>query len=217
MVRAHEADPANADLFHRVLMGEQQGFLTEIAVAAQEFGTTALPVREAIAPVARTNRCFIDEGLTANPPNARVFLDPLVAGHSLVHCDGATYGVQHQQIQEWFASRNLEAALRAEEGNLALGHPLVTSRLNDRGWGETVLFTCERMSRSDDEGAGIVADLIRLLLRMDPVFAAQVVRRSASSVWTLVGDEVLGFANAWHRPGHPDLAVGLDRKSTRLN
>src|SRR3546814_2428716 len=65
------------------------------------------------------------------------------------------------------------------------------------------------MSRSDDEGAGIVADLIRLLLRMDPVFAAQVVRRSASSVWTLVGDEVLGFANAWHRPGHPDLAVGF--------
>src|SRR3546814_17644214 len=38
MVRAHEADPANADLFHRVLMGEQQGFLTEIALVAKEFG-----------------------------------------------------------------------------------------------------------------------------------------------------------------------------------
>src|SRR3546814_8582973 len=100
MVRAHEADPANADLFHRVLMGEQQGFLTEIAVAAQEFGTTALPVREAIAAVARTNRGFIEEGLTANPPNARVVLDTLVAGHSLVHGDGATYGRSEENTSD---------------------------------------------------------------------------------------------------------------------
>ncbi len=106
-----------------------------------------------------------------------------MASHLLVRQDSQLYAFQHQQLQEWFASFDVEAGLVVAGDNLSFEHPLTIDVLNDRSWTEVVLFACERMSRKDEAGAKIVAKVVDLLLGIDPIFAAQVVARAGSIVW----------------------------------
>jgi len=209
MVEAHEADSANADLMHRDLMGEQRRYLKEIADVAQQEGTTSLPEGEARAAIGRVNVALAAQGLVSAPPNAQAVLDLLVSGHALTRDPGGTYSFQHQQIQEWFSSYRLQAQIEASGPELTLADPLTIGPLNDPSWGEAVLFACERLSRSGDEGAAAIAAIVRVLLKMDPAFAALVIKRSAAQVWDAVADDVQQFAQAWHTPNQPDLAAAF--------
>lgn len=207
MVEAHERHPENAELFHRELLGFHHRYLTALAAEAQETGRAALPQIEACAVLGRVNKAIVDEGQTATPPSAPAILNTLVAGHSLIRT-GETYEYQHQQILEWFASKDLEVALRSA-GKLTMDHPVVTGRLNEASWGEAVLFACERMSRIDAEGSRVVAEVVELLLKIDPQFAAMVIKRSAPSVWEAAKQTAVDFAHAWHSPGQLDRAASF--------
>lgn len=209
MVATHEADPTRAELFHRELADHQQGYLRALASAAQQAETTSLKEDAALKVVGAVNVQLRDAGLVVTPPNAAAVLDTLVAAHVLVREGGPVYAFQHQQIQEWFASLDLEDELRAAAGTLNLQHPLVSGKLDDYFWGEAFLFACERMSRANDSGAQAVAELIDLLLKIDPLFAATLINRSAPAVWDRVSAAVSAFARAWHKPGVPDRAVGF--------
>jgi hypothetical protein len=209
MVSVHEAEPTRAELFHRVLADHHQGYLRALASAAQVADTTSLPQVVAINVVGAMNVRLRDAGLVAAPPNATEVLDTLVASHVLVRDGGPVYAFQHQQIQEWFASLDLEDELRAAAGTLTLEHPLVSSKLDDYFWGEAFLFACERMSRADEDGAQTAADLIELLLKIDPLFAATLINRSAPAVWNRVSASVSAFVRAWHQPSVPDRAVAF--------
>ncbi|WP_312367016.1 hypothetical protein [Ensifer sp.] len=205
MVDEHESDPANAEIFHRDLQGFHHAYLAALATRAQETGRTALPLVESRAALGRVNKAIVEEGLSATPPNATAILDSLVAGHSLILA-GETYGYQHQQFLEWFASKEVEDALRSA-GQLAMDHPFVTSRLNETGWGEAVLFAFERMSRADTQGCSRIAEVVELLLGIDPQFAAMVIKRSGAVVWEAAKQTVITFARSWHSPGQPDRAA----------
>ncbi|MES0110028.1 hypothetical protein [Mesorhizobium sp. M0013] len=215
MVEAHEAEPANAERFHRELHDAQQWYLTAIAVAAQVAGSPAIPEGDARSAVATVSQRLLSDGWFTSAPNPSQVLDILVASHLLTRENGKLYAFQHQQLQEWFASFDLEAGFMAVADDLGIDHPIVTGLLNDRGWGEVVLFACERMSRKNIASANVAAKVVELLLGIDPLFAAHLISRSGSMVWEIVGDRVIEFARAWHRPPRPDRAVGFMIESRR--
>lgn len=209
MVAAHEVDAAQAELFHREFADRQQDYLRALASAAQHAETTSLKEDAAQRVVGAINVRLRDAGLVATPHNAAAVLDILVAAHVLVRDGGPVYAFQHQQIQEWYASLDLEDEIRAAAGTLSLQHPLVSGKLDHYFWGEAFLFACQRMSRGDDRGVQAVAELIELSLKIDPLFAATLVNRSGQAVWNRVSDAIILFARAWHQPGAPDRAAGF--------
>ncbi|TLX08598.1 hypothetical protein [Rhizobium sp. MHM7A] len=208
MVDAHEAEPANADLFSRELFGFQRRYLSALATLAQRAERATLPAKEARAAVAAVNRIIIEDGETSASPNAQDVLSKLVDAHSLVQNE-ELFGFQHQQILEWFASLDLEVALRASKTDLSLNHPIVIEILNEAAWAETVLFASERMSRSDATGVRAIAAVVEILLKIDPSFAAAIIRRSGPALWELVSRPVSSFARAWHAYGQVDRAIAF--------
>lgn len=209
MVEAHEAIAANKELFHRELHDAQHTYLTAIAAAAQLSGTPTIADQDARSAVSDAGDKLVSEGQITTAPNPPHVLDILVECHLLVRQDSQFYAFQHQQLQEWFASFDLEAGLVVAGDELNLEHPLTVVCLNDRSWAEVVLFACERMSRKDETSAKAVARVVDLLLGIDPMFAAQVVARSGSLVWKLIGDRALAFGLAWHAHDRLDRAVAF--------
>ncbi len=142
LVRTHESEPTNQEIFHQRLLDEQQRYLTALAVAAQKLGSPTLPEAEAKRVIGSVNRTIIEEGLTASPLGAPQVLDVLVASHSLVRDAGGTFSFQHQQIQEWYASLEFDVVLHGVVDQLSMTFAM--ERLNDPNWGEVVMFACER-------------------------------------------------------------------------
>ncbi|MBT1157117.1 hypothetical protein J1C56_16090 [Aminobacter anthyllidis] len=215
MVEAHEAIPANKELFHRELHDAQHTYLTAVAAAAQMSGTPTIPDRDARSAVSSAGEKLVSEGQISTAPNPPHVLDILVASHLLVRQDSQLYVFQHQQLQEWCASFDFEARLVVAGDNLSFEHPLAIVALNDRSWSEVVLFACERMSRKDQASAKVVAKVVDLLLGIDPIFAAQIIARSGLIVWEIIGNRVERFARAWHAQGRLDRAVGFMIQSKR--
>ncbi|MER8412905.1 hypothetical protein [Mesorhizobium sp. M1342] len=209
MVEAHEAIPANKELFHRELHDAQHTYLTTIAATAQLSGTPTIHDRDARSAVSSASENLLSDGQISTAPNPPHVLDVLVGSHLLIRHDSQLYSLQHHALQEWFASLDLEAGLVMAGDDLSLEHPLTTVALNDRSWTEVVLFACERMSRKDEAGAKVVAKVVDLLLGIDPIFAAHVVARSGPTVWQIIGDRVVRFGRAWHTQGRLDRAVGF--------
>ena len=55
---------------------------------------------------------------------------------------------QHQQFEEWYASFEVEQAMRASAaGEDEARRHLRVDILNQPAWEESILFTCERVSR----------------------------------------------------------------------
>lgn len=51
------------------------------------------------------------------------------------------------------------------------------------------------ISRTNDLGAAAVATAITSTLAIDPMLAAEMIRRSASAVWDLIKDDILAFVD----------------------
>jgi hypothetical protein len=137
-------------------------------------------------------------------------IDVLVSGHLLVRSssdDGSLF-FQHQQFQEWYASRRVgELMAAAACGNDDCREKLRADIWNLFSWEESILFACERLSREGEAGAQAVAAAIRDALVIDPMLAAEMAYRSGADTWSLVKDEVVAFGIRWHKPGQVDRAV----------
>ena len=59
--------------------------------------------------------------------------------------------------------------------------------LNEHTWEESILFACERMSRSDPIGIDAVARAIYEALTIDPVLAAEMIYRSSDHSGSVLG------------------------------
>ncbi|MBY5369565.1 hypothetical protein HFO91_21660 [Rhizobium leguminosarum] len=214
MVDAHEAEPANADLFQRELLGFQRRYLSSLATKAQREQRATLNTDDARSAVAAVNRALLAEGETSAPPNAQDVLSRLIDAHSLVQND-ELLGFQHQQILEWFASIDLEIVLRNSDGALTLDHTIVTECLNEAAWTETILFASERMSRSNIDGATAIAGVVEILLQIDPLFAAAVIKRSGPALWDVAGETIMTFARTWHASGEIDRSLAFMMQTGR--
>ena len=151
-------------------------------------------------------RLVTDKQISAAPQPTTV-LDLLVSHHMLVRIgDGISF--QHQQFQEWYASFAVDELMRKSAGHDdASRQRLRTEMLNEYAWEESVLFACERASRSDQDGVQAVADAILEALGIDPMLAAEMIYRSDTRVWSVIKEKIVDFATRWHSGGTVDRAV----------
>ena len=82
-------------------------------------------------------------------------LDVLVNTHMIVRSgtEAGSVSFQHQQFQEWFASfRVQQLMLTAASGDDDVNKMLRESILDVPVWEEAILFTCDRLSRAEQDG-----------------------------------------------------------------
>ena len=198
-------------ILDQVLQGQHQSFLITLASEANQLANTAIPDEVARRAVAARERELVEAGQFAQGPEPKFVLETLVNSHALVRPPegaGSSVAFQHQQIQEWYASFEVDRLMRrSADGDAAARAQLKCGALDRLSWAESVLFACERVSRASQRGAEVVAHTIRLTLSIDPMFAAEMIRRSAEGVWSQIAAEVLAFVDRWHRPGTPDRAT----------
>ncbi len=212
-VEKHEADPVKAEILRRELLGFQRGFLQALAVESTAAATTVIPAAKANAVITDIQKQWVKEGQIATALQPPSVLDVLVNNASLIRGAEDNFSFQHPQFQEWHASFEVERLVDTLPKNPSVAKRLTHDILNQPAWEESVFFACERLSESGRaEG---VAQLIRLTLAIDPLFAAEMIYRSTGEVWELVKDEVLLFVERWHRPGLLDRAVRFMTASGR--
>lgn len=217
LVSQHEADAANAAVFRSKLGNEQGELLAGIALQATTKQTTDLSEREAIEAVAAARGVVLARTPGTSLPEPLEIVDILVDRHCLVREDTrpATIAFQHQQIQEWYASRGVaHFMLEAVHDPSAMGR-LKRDFLNVNWWEESVLFACEQLSPAGNDGQVAVAAAVINALEIDPLLAARMIHRSNDAVWELVQGRVMHFAEQWHSPGVIDRALRFMMTSGR--
>lgn len=198
MVEANER--AAAAELRTELDDRHRALLVDLAVALTRSGLTVMGDDQA-RPVFLAEAARAGGALPLTPTAA---LDLLIARHALVRGGSRTFGFQHHQFQEWFASFEVERLLTDASADAREGLRLI---LDDRHWEESVLFACERLSRMGEAGARAVAATVEDALGIDPMLAGAMIQRSAEAVWTQVGGETEAFARAWHASHRSDRAL----------
>lgn len=209
-VTEHERDGDNAEVLRREMLGFHSELLRALAIEAIRLGTTTLSDSQARAAIKREEGRLISEAQINGLPQPTVLLDLLVSHHLLIRSGGNTGGLsfQHQQFQEWYGSFDVEDLMRkAAAGDIDSKLNLRLGPLNIRAWEESVLFACERTSRADESGSRAVAAAILETIGIDPILAAEMIYRSAASVWEAVRGQVVEFVERWHKSETVDRAV----------
>ena len=206
-VEEHERPAEKAAALRDSLYGFHVEMLRAIAFEATRRETTVLSDSVARAVITSVEDQLVRDKQISHAPQPTAVLDVLVSHHMLVRIgDGTSF--QHQQFQEWYASFVVEELMRKSAGNNdASRQKLRTELLNEYLWEESILFACERASRSDQDGVQAVAGAILEAIGIDPMLAAEMIYRSDARVWDLVKDKVVDFATRWHTGGAVDRAV----------
>ena len=219
-VRELESAPEPAEELRSVLSARHGDLLTALAVEATSHANTSITDARARAVVTEAETVLIDAGQFTIRVEPIVVLDTLVAHHTLVRGAGPAGNVafQHQQIQEWYASNEVETLMRqAANGQKDADESLRQRVLDDREWEEPIFFAVERLSRTGADGAAAVASAIIATLAIDPILAAEMVFRSSDQAWGLVRSTVIEFAGRWHTPGAVDRAFGFMLRTGKPN
>lgn len=210
-VAEYERAQERALILRQKLFGCHQEILTGLASKAISASNTVIRENLARAVISRIENDLFTEGQITGRPEPQDVLDTLVNQHLLVRSGGnARISFQHQQIQEWYASFDVEKLmLAAEAGDMEAVKQLSFNILNLRLWEEPILFACERLSNRDQSGVKAVSAAILQSISIDPMLAAEMIYRSSTAVWDIVQDEIRAFALRWHKPGKVDRAIGF--------
>jgi hypothetical protein len=208
-VAKHEAVPEKAGVLRRDVMGFHADILRGMSVEANRIGNPTLSDEHARRTISMVVKRLIAEGQLGAPLQPGTVLDALVDAHILVRPPGSgVVSFQHQQFQEWYGSFEVERLMvLASQSDAAARDRLRTEILDWPSWEESILFACDRLSRADAAGARAVALAIEETLGIDPMLAANMIFRSAPTVWSHIADRMVRFARRWHVPGTVDRAV----------
>ena len=198
-VAAHEGEARRIEALRTVAKGFQQNYLGGLAAFAQQTGNTAITDSSARRVISEIADQLIRHGQLAAKPEPSGILDLLVNNHLLTRT-GDTPGVsfQHQQFQEWFASRAVEERIIEGIDDPALRDALKAEIFNLPAWEESILFAVERMARGDDHQKAACGKAILAAFEVDPMLAAEMIFRATDDVWRHVSKTILDLADRWH-------------------
>lgn len=201
-VREHERSLANLTALRQQLSGRQDDYLSGLAIEATAKSNTTLTEERARSLVTEVTAWLRAAGQIQSAPEPMVVIDGLVAYHSLIRVAGEPPGLtfQHQQIQEWYVSFEVERVMResTESGHAATDR-LRREMLDDPEWEEPVLFAVERASRDGEAGAAAVAAAIAVTMEIDPMLAGEMIYRSDPVVWNRIAVGVLEYCRRWRQ------------------
>jgi hypothetical protein len=205
-VDAHDLDHAQAEALAEIPAGHAR-YLEGLADKATRTARSSLADAEARATVAATSAQLLEEGQIGQVPLPDKVLATLVDRHVLMRASGKpSYSFQHQQFQEWYASQSAERLILDAGSDPGARERLRTDILDRPAWTEAVLFACERLSRAE-AGRGACVEAILAALSVDPMLAADMVRRSAEPVWEGVAGPFQTRLRNWHTEGLVDRAL----------
>ena len=201
LVAAHEEDHQKAEALLRASEGLHERYLADLAAAATHSAVTTVPEAFARRSVFRTGKTLVQEEQIAAVREPRTILERLVDYHLLVHAgEPPTFSFQHQQIQEWYASRYVEQLMRSSVDDCRAYEELKHEVLDRRPWEEPILFACERLARGSKAEQEACAAAILTAFDVDPILAAEMIHRSTDEVWKRVGRTILDLARLRLRP-----------------
>lgn len=209
-VQQHVSLPERAEVLEQELHGFHENFLGQLGVQANRIASTLIPVADARRAFVDAGRRLVSQGQLVSAIEPSRVLKVLVGVHLLVQSADAGDNVQfqHHQFQEWYAAQFVERLMMESVAGDAAAMASLRKEVLDRpAWEESILFACERTSRSGPVGAGAVARAVLLALNIDPMLAAQMIYRSSMAAWQLMRDQVQEFATKWHSPGEVDRAI----------
>ena len=205
-----ERDADKAATLREALQGFHRDYLEAIAVETTRQDSVVLSEEQIRAVINTVKERLLDGGQIAQLLQPMKVVDLLVDAHMLVRFGAESGGVsfQHQQFQEWFASFWVQQLmLSAASGDEGAEKKLLEDVLNIPVWEEAILFTCDRLSRTDQSGTQAVAHAILETLGIDPLLSAEMIWRSSSEVWEQARESVMSFVAEWHTEGRIDRAV----------
>jgi hypothetical protein len=184
---------------------------TDLAVEMTRTGVTVLPIERTLATIGACSTSLIAVGRIGQAGAASAIAESLAQHHALLYLPdvGPGYGFIHQQFQEWFASRWLlvEVKRLAARPDIREIFPLQRDYLNQPAWQESIAFVMESLI-SEHLTATAVA-LVRWMMPVDLIRAAELVNLSGAEVWAVVRDELGRALRAWHglAGSHRDCAL----------
>ena len=208
-VEQHERASDHAEALQATLFGRHAEILTALASDLNATGSTTMTEADARRIVTTAVGELRQQGQMTGQPEPLTVLEVLTSHHTLMLSGTGSGAIafQHQQFQEWYASREVAGLMRANaNGDPSARVRLRASVLDQPAWEESIFFAVERMSR-EDGGAAVVAQAVRQAVPIDPMLAAEMIYRASSAVWEIVKAETIAFVDRWHRPGTFDRAV----------
>jgi hypothetical protein len=206
-VERHERAADHAEALQAVIGGRHRDVLVALAARMTASDVTTLGDVEARALVSGTITGLRQRGQLIAPPEPLAVLDVLIGHHALLRADNGAISFQHQQFQEWYASHDVYALMRANaSGDAEAPQRLQIDIFDQPAWEEAVLFAVDRLSLEDD-GPTILAKVIMDALTVDPMLAAEMIYRSPAPLWDLIKADIQGFVERWHKPGQADRAM----------
>ena len=208
LVAAHEEDNQKAEALLEVTDGLHEQYLADLAATATGSAVTTVPETLARRCVLRTGKVLVQEEQIAAAHEPRTILEGLVDYHLLVRTgEPPSFSFQHQQIQEWYASRYVELLMRKSVDDCRAFEELKHEVLDQRPWEEAILFACERLARGREPEQEACAAAILAAFDVDPMLAAEMIDRATDEVWKRVSRTILNLVERWHVPGKVDRAV----------
>ena len=207
-VQANELRADHADPLQETVKGLQTEFLIGLAVTATQAGKPSIPEADARRSVAQTDDWLVKDGQLAIELQTTDVLDALVSHHLLVRTgEPAGYSFQHEQFQEWYASKDVERVMLESADDTNTLQRLKAEILNATPWEEPIVFAVERMARGDERQQKACGVAIRAAFDVDPILAADMIFRSTDAVWAQIAEDVQKLVRRWHTPGTTDRAV----------
>ena len=206
-VEQHERATDHVQALHAMVAGRHTEVLTALAVQMTAAAATTLSDAEARSVVSAVVTELRQRGQFTLSPEPAAVLDVLTSHHTLLRAGNGAISFQHQQFQEWYASNDVHALMRASaNGDQGARQRLRIDIFDQPAWEESILFTVERLSRESD-GQSILAKVIIDVLPIDPMLAAEMIYRSPPPVWDMIKPDIQAFVQRWHRPGEADRAA----------
>ena len=207
-VALHEDDFRRREALANVTDGMHARYLQALAETATRTANTTIGDTTARRAVSNAAAALEDEGQIVDKPTPSAVLEALVNHHVLIHeKEPEGYAFQHQQFQEWHASRFVEDLMEKSVTDDDARERLKAEVLDLRGWEEPILFACERLARGDEGEQETCARAILAALEVDPMLAAEMIWRSSEGVWKHVARCVEDFVRRWHTRETVDRAV----------
>ena len=209
------------DRLRTALDGNHRAFLEAIAWALMQAGTTTLNEKAAKLTIAKLSQTLKAEGLLTKAVSPQDVLDLLIAHHFLVSQgspDDLLIAFQHQLIQEWFASLQLEHMILTQRRGRIDSTLLVL--LNAPFWSVAILLAIDRLQRQNPLPTDAMSAVIFASLGIEPFLAAEMLHRAGD--WAGEFDtEIADFAQRWAasepiRAARFMLATGRPQFATQL-
>jgi hypothetical protein len=212
------------------LFSKAQHYLTELATQMTARGEVEITEESARGVVQSVATALRGNNQIAVEPDCGTILHALCAHHVLERLDypSVRFRFQHQQFQEYYAARFVADALAnlRAGGDAAADRIFAASYINKPMWEEPLRMVAEEIrlgteasdaARTDAIDSGV--RLIRLTLRVDPIFAGDLSRLCGAAVWDVVRAEAGKVLRDWYALGEPHhcqlalaamLAIGHD-------